>query len=208
MAVEAGVRLPTAQGVGLDSLAGIVSESGHAAVVAALFGDVVRERFSVSASARYTALAGREVERFTLVAASRGPFPALGSPRTVRRSPGGRLLVGLTPRYRLTDEVSLAGHYGFALIGETTYRAAGDSLPALAGLESTAARTGQLVGLGARYSTLDAYLAGRTALPLEVSLLWRTTLFGTGGMEDAGVLRVEGRVLSPLWGRRAAPPAR
>ncbi len=208
MAVEAGVRLPTAQGVGLDSLAGIVSESGHAAVVAALFGDVVRERFSVSASARYTALAGREVERFTLVAASRGPFPAPGSPRTVRRSPGGRLLVGLTPRYRLTDEVSLAGHYGFAWIGETTYRAAGDSLPALAGLESTAARTGQLVGLGARYSTLDAYLAGRTALPLEVSLLWRTTLFGTGGMEDAGVLRVEGRVLYPLWGRRAAPPAR
>jgi hypothetical protein len=201
LAVEGGVRLPTAQGVGLDSLAGVVSEAGHAGVAAALFGDLVRERFSVSAHARYTALAGREVERYTLLADSTGLFPAVGPARTVRRAPGGRLLVALTPRYRLTDEVSLAAHYAFARVGATAYEAAGDSLPPLAGLESTAARTGQLLGLGARYSTLDAYLAGQTPLPLEVSLLWRTTLFGSGGMEDAGVLRVEGRLLYPLRGR-------
>jgi hypothetical protein len=201
VAVEAGVRIPTAQGVGLDSLAGIVAESGHAGVGAAVFGDWVRERLAITAHARLTALAARGVERFTVVPADSGPLPALGPARTVQRAPGARLLVAVTPRYRLTREISLAAQYAFARVGETVYEAEGDPLPLFAGLESTAARSGQLLGLGAGYSTFDAYLAGRTPLPLEVSLLYRTTLFGSGGMEGAGIIRVEGRLLVPLWGR-------
>lgn len=199
VAVEGGVRLPTAEGVGLDSLTGLVSESGHAGATAALFGDLfLSRRFQVTGAVRYARLLPREVERFTVVEGN--PFPTVGPLRTVERDPGDRLELALTPRYRLTDEISLGGHYAYVRIGETVYSGA-EEAEVFAGIETTAGRSAQLFGVGASYSTLDAFLAGRTPVPLEFSVFYENAFTGTSRAEDVSGVRLMGRVFYPLWGR-------
>lgn len=206
LAVAGALRLPTGQGAGLDSLAAPVSGWGHAGGSGSVFLDLVGRRLAVSAAASYAVLTASDVLRYGVVVDSGGVVPRLGAARTVRRDPGDALLLAVTPRYRLTEEISLAGRYAFARFGETVFPGEElvDPVPGFrgfSGLESTAARSGQRIGVGAGYSTLGAFLAGRTPLPLEVSLLWETTVAGSGGIEDASVVRMEGRVMYPFWGR-------
>ena len=204
LAVEAGVRLPTGLSAGTDSLTAVVGDVGHAGVMGAGFADFfLGERVWASAFARHTVLRPREVERHTWIPGA--PYRPLGAAVRLSRDPGDVTEFGVTPRYRLTGEISLAASYAFLRVGETTY--GGASLPAdasLAGLESTAAHSAQLLGIGAAYSTRDAFLAGRIPLPLEVELSFRTVVFGSGGAEDASVAVLSGRVFYPVWGRRAS----
>lgn len=199
VALEGGIRLPTAQGVGVDSLTGLVSESGHPGATAALFGDAfLSRRLWITGAARYARLLPRDVERLTLVPGT--PFPTPGPVRTVERDPGDRLELALTPRYRLTDEISLGGHYAYVRIGETVYGGAEDAT-VFAGIETTAARSVQRFGVGASYSTLDAFLAGRTPVPLEFSIHYENAFAGTARAEDVSAVRIMGRVFYPLWGQ-------
>ncbi|HEX2091115.1 MAG TPA: hypothetical protein VHG28_01890, partial [Longimicrobiaceae bacterium] len=204
IAVEAGVRLPTAMGTGPDSLIELVSDAGHAGATAALFADLaLARRLWVGAYARYAALLPQDVERHVLLPAP--PSPRLGELRTVSRDPGDRVEVAVAPHLQVTDELALSGRYGFARIGETVYEEGPDGEgSALAGLESVAARSVQSLGFGMTYSTLGAFAAGRAGIPLEVWLTYENVITGTGGAEDAKVVRVAGRLFYQFWARRRA----
>jgi len=203
VALEAGVRLPTGLSEATDSLTAVIGDVGHAGAFGGVFADLfLGERFWGSAFARRTVIGARDVERLTWTPGA--PYRPLGAAVRLTRDPGDVTEVGITPRYRLTDELSLSLGYGFLQIGETSYSGE-TAIPAgaaLAGLESTASRSAQLLGLGASYSTRDAFLAGRTPLPLEVEFSFRSVVAGSGGVEDASVATLAGRVFYPAWGRR------
>jgi hypothetical protein len=204
LALEAGVRIPTATGTDVDSLTEIVGDEGHAGADAALFADVpLGRRLWVAARARYGLLLARDVERVTWN--PQEPWDSLGPARTFSREPGARLEAALAPTFQLTDQLALTARYAFARVGETTYEGQPDpgSAPAaFAGLESTAAQTLQTLGIGMGYSTLGAFVERQTSIPLELWLTYDTAVTGSGGAPDVGVVRLTGRIWVPAWGGR------
>jgi hypothetical protein len=206
-AVELGVRLPTGRGGDLDSLTTVTSQSGQGGVTGALLGDLFSgSRWWVSGAARYTHPVARDVVRRTYDPAA--IFLPLSDSTIVGRSPGDRIEVGVTPRYRLTDEISLAGRYAFLRQGATTldlpsgFPAAG---MALAGFETTDANTAQLFGLGVSYTTLTAYGEGRAKVPLDFSLLYERAVAGGSGAPKTSRITVGGRLFYQAWGRKRVP---
>ncbi|HEX7240214.1 MAG TPA: hypothetical protein VF263_08110, partial [Longimicrobiaceae bacterium] len=192
VAVEAGVLLPTAQEVGRDTTLGVVREAGHAGATGAVFADfAMGRRVWVGTYVRYTHLLARDVERYTWDPAR--PFAPVDDVVTVQREPGARLEAVLSPRFQVTDQLALSALYAFGRAGETTYGGEIEEGAALAGLESTDARSAQSLGLGMSYSTLGAFAAGRASIPLEVALDYGTVLAGSGGAEDASTVRLSAR---------------
>lgn len=204
LAVEGGVRIPTATGTNVDSLTEIATDEGHAGANAALFADVaLGRRLWVTAQARYGMLLPRDVERVTWN--PQEPWDSLGPARAFSREPGARLEAAFAPTYQLTDQLALSARYGFARRGETAYEGEPDpgSAPAaFAGLESTAAQTLQTLGVGLGYSTLGAFVERGTDIPLEFWLTYDTAFAGSGGAPDVGVIRLTGRIWVPAWGGR------
>jgi hypothetical protein len=113
----------------------------------------------------------------TLAYTAENPFPDTTQTRVVRRGPGMRIAASVTPRYRLTQEFSFAAQYALQAIGEESY--SGGAL--LSPVASVAAQTAHRLGIGASYTTVGAYAAGRAPVPVEVSLLYARTLAGSGG---------------------------
>jgi hypothetical protein len=112
------------------------------------------------------------------------------------------------PRYRLTRELTFALAYQFEHAGATAYSASDDAGEVgLGPVERTDAWTAHSVGVGASYSTLPAFFAGRTRIPVEFSLLYRNTLAGSGFAPHAGTIELGGRVLYQLRGRPRKPAA-
>ena len=111
------------------------------------------------------------------------PAPYFGA---TQRTAGAVIGLDLTPRLLLGDSFALDGHYGFERTDAPTYDRAGAScanctdLPAFA--PNTAGRNAQRVGVGLRYSTVDAYLRGRASTPIEVSLTHLQTISGSEGV--------------------------
>ncbi|HEV2147508.1 MAG TPA: hypothetical protein VGR37_08925 [Longimicrobiaceae bacterium] len=202
LAVEAGVRLPTAMTTGADSLTELVGENGHAGATAAVFADVpLGARFWIGAQARYGLLRPRDVERFTWNPAA--PLDSLVALRPFRREPGDRLEATVAPHFQVTDEIALLGRYGFARVGATVYTGADpDPGTNVAGLESTAAGTLHTLGVGMTYSTMGAFVQGRTAIPLEIWLAYDGAVAGSGGVPDLGRVTLAGRIWVPAWGGR------
>jgi hypothetical protein len=198
VAAEGTVRFPTGRGSALDSLIEVPTSSGSPGASGALYADLFRGRFWVSAAGRYSQFFARDVARSTWTPGL--PFTALDDPALVSRKPGARLEVGFTPRYRLTDEISLGGRYALMHQAATTFSALPDSGLAYAGVESADAQTAQLAGFGVGYSTLAAYGAGRSRVPYEFSLLYETAVAGSGGAAAVSQLTVSGRVFVQAWG--------
>lgn len=166
-------------------------------VDAALRADaVLGTRLWMSVGAEYTLRAAGEVPR--RVGLPGEPFPAAATLADLRVDPGDRAAAEVIPRFQLTDAISLGAVYGYA-------REAADRYPDLAGdpapFFAAGARSSHSVGVGARYTTVPAWLRGSGVLPLEAELLYRTVVAGSGGVPDAGRMELRGRVYQPLWGR-------
>jgi len=204
--VAASLRLPTGPHADTTFLLVMPRDVGHAGVSADVFADWFGAgRYWVSASAGFTRLLAHNVLRRPFSAER--PFPSDSAPfQLVRREPGMRLRASLMPRYRLTRELTFAAAYQFEHGGATAYSSA-DSIAevGLGPVERTEAWTGHSVGVGASYSTLPAFFAGKTRFPLEFSLLYRNTILGSGFAPHAGTIEVGGRVLYQLVGRPPRP---
>jgi hypothetical protein len=205
VAVEGAFRFPTGKGADLDSLLEVPAPSGHGGASGALFADVFRGRLWVSAAGRYTHPLARDVLRRTWTVGS--PFLPLSDSFTVRRTPGSRMEIAVTPRYRLTDEISLAARYEMMHQGATTLSPSPDPGLAFAGIESTAAQTVHLAGGGLSYSTLTSYGQGRADVPYEFSILLESAVSGSGNTPAVSVVTLTGRVFVRAWGvpRRPRP---
>ena len=146
------------------------------------------ERFWLSAGARYTVRAGGTITRRV----SADLFPADSTLRDVRVDPGDELVLELTPRLQFTDEISFGLLYTY---GRQTADSAGEGAEPLSGDRST-----QLLGLGARFSTFPAWLRGGSTIPVEAELRAQAVVAGSGGIADATLLELRGRLYLRLWG--------
>ncbi len=162
-------------------------------------------RWWVTGAADAQLLLGSDITRLAFTAEN--PFPDTAQTRVLRREPGLRVAASLTPRYRLTNELSFAAQYRLEVAGATAY--AGEGAELLGPIELIAARTAHRVGVGAGYTTVGAYAAGRAPFPAEVSLLYGRTLAGTGGAPADTRLELGVRAYYPAFNRprRAAAPA-
>ena len=126
----------------------------------------------------------------------------------VTRTAGDVVALDLTPRFFLSEWLALDGHYGLERRGTTTIARSGTASTSVTGLEPLATgdatiegSTAQRVGLGARFSTVDAYLRGRARYPIEVSLTHLETI--SGGVGEPKLFRdqVQLRLFYRLLGR-------
>ncbi|HEX5725660.1 MAG TPA: hypothetical protein VFX98_09350 [Longimicrobiaceae bacterium] len=199
----ARVRLPTGPRSATLFLFEVPSASGHAGAGVDVTGDLASRRWWISGAAAFEVLLAADARRRDF---AEGLFPDSTTVVTLRREPGARFALSLTPRYRLTREISFAAQYALAGAGATTFsggNAEGEQV--LGPFEVVEGWTAHRVGIGMGYSTLTAY-AGRQALvPFEVSLLYQNTLAGTGEAPDAGMVTVAGRIFYQLIGRTPRP---
>jgi hypothetical protein len=197
------LRLPTASRADTFFLLEMPRVQGHLGVSADLHNDVfLARKFWLTASAGYTQLAAANVVRRPFSAAR--PFANDTSVpfRTLRRAPGASFRFSFMPRYRLTREFSFAAAYQFEHTGATTYTSA-DSISdvVLGPLETTQGWTTHSVGVGASYSTIEAFMRGKTPFPLEFNILYRNSVAGSGFAPHAGTIEAGGRILYQLVGR-------
>jgi len=196
-AVTMTAQLPTGARGDTLYLFQIPRQRGHFGVAGEVTGDAfVSSRFWVTGSAGFAQLFGADVLRRPFSATR--PFPGDTAPNvTVRQEPGSRLSASILPRYRLTREMTFAAGYRLDRQGATTY--GGDVL--LGPVERTDAWTAHSVSLGASYSTIEAFEAGRSRAPVEVSLLYHNSFAGSGYAPHAGTFEVVGRFLYQAFGR-------
>jgi hypothetical protein len=118
------------------------------------------------------------------------PFPLFGSRQ---RTAGTIFGLDVTPRLLLDESFSIDGAYGLERVGPTTWSVpdvstvslcAGCSLPGVV-TQSGTTTTAQRLGLGFRYSTVNAYFRHRAPYPIELSFTHLTTITG-----DSGVPRI------------------
>lgn len=201
-AVGGRVRLPTGRS-GTRFFTEIPPGNGHLGFGVDVLNDVFfSSRWMVNASASLDVLLPADVPR--LAFAADRPFPADSAMRTLRREPGPRLAFSLTPRWRLTDEISFSGEYSLLAQGRTSYTGVEGVLPGP--LEWRTGGSMHALGIGARYSSLQAFARGRADVPFEVTLTVSRAVAGAGLAPDAGMLRLTGRIFTDPRRFRALLP--
>jgi hypothetical protein len=134
------------------------------------------------------------------------PYPLFG---TRSRTAGTVMGLDLTPRLLLDESFSIDGHYGIERVGPTTWDAPDLSVidPCVAcnvpGVvtESGGTTTAQRLGIGFRYSTVDAFFRGQSPYPVEVSFTHLTTITGDPGLERISRDQIQVRLYYRLRGR-------
>ena len=191
-AIEAGLRVPTGTPADAGYLVLPVPEQGLGGAFIHLYNDIfISGRAWATAEARWEQLQGLDLQRPTRLPDSE---PASG---TVRWEPGTRIALALSPRFRLTEELSLLGQYRYLRRADESFAVPDSRQPV-----GATAGTAQLWSIGAEYSTLPAYLAGETPLPLEASIVLRDTFAGSSGAAAVRVVEVRASLYRWLWGER------
>lgn len=203
-AVGVRARFPTGAG-DTRTATEIAPGGGHLGVGVDVLNDVfLSSRWYVNVSASGDWLLPADVVRQAYGQAR--PFPADTALRTLRRSPGPRAALSITPRWRLTDEISFHGEYALAAQGRTTYEAPDGVAPAE--FEWRTGGAAQALGIGMRYSSLQAFARGRARLPFEVGITVTNAVVGTVQAPDALSVRLTGRIFVDPRRFRALLPGR
>jgi hypothetical protein len=205
VAAEAAFRLPTGQGNDVDSLTEVPTTSGQGGASGAVFADLFSGRFWVSASGRLSHFFARDVVRHFYIPGA--PFTLVADSAVLSRTPGERIEIGITPRYRLTNEISLAGRYALLRQGGVSYSGLALDGNAIAGIESAESQTAHLAGVGMSYSTLPAYAAGRANVPYDASILYESAVSGSGGAPALSQITLSARLYIRAWGVPRRPRA-
>jgi hypothetical protein len=190
--VEAGVRLPTGTRPDAGYLVLPLPEQGLGGAFVHLYNDVfISRRLWATAGARWERLQGIDLERRTQLLESE--FIA----ETLRWEPGTRVALHISPRFRLIDELTVLGGYRYLRRMDESLGVQG-SAPAAQAVTGTA----QQWIIGAEFSTLAAYLAGRSPVPVEASIALRETFAGSSGAAAERAVEVRAALYQWLWGRR------
>ncbi|HYR06302.1 MAG TPA: hypothetical protein VEQ60_00945 [Longimicrobium sp.] len=198
------VRLPTGSG---DTRVAteIPPGGGHLGVGVDVLNDVfLSRRWYVNVSASGDWLLSADVLRQAFT--EEQPFPVDSSLNTVRRAPGPRLAFSVTPRWRLTDEISFHGEYAMLAQARTRYEAGDSLLPSPFDWRTGGAM--HALGLGIRYSSLQAFARGRARVPFELTLSASEAVLGTVQAPDAFSVRLTGRIFVDPRRFRALLPRR
>jgi hypothetical protein len=205
--VGGSVRFATSRPDSAQSLMDIPTGDGAGFELRSAY-DVVKGRFGGTVAARYLKHLSRTVTA-PLVGdpdAPGWPYPQFGQRK---RTAGDVAALDLTPRFLFGDWMALEGHYGLERIGATKYDGeanltlldpcAGCVIPTEG--PSTATRTAQRLGLGLRYSTVDAYSRGQARYPVELSFTHLETTSGDVGLPKVSRDQIQMRVFVRILGR-------
>jgi hypothetical protein len=189
-AVGARLRLPTGRG-DTRTFTELAPGGGHFGVGVDVLNDVfLSQRWYVNVAASGDWLLPADVVRQAFGDARW--FPADTALRTLRRAPGLRVALSVTPGWRLTDEISFNGEYALVAQARSRYEAPEGVVPGV--FEWRTGGVAQALGIGARYSSLQAYARGRARVPFELGLSVSNAVLGTMQAPDAFSVRLNGRI--------------
>jgi hypothetical protein len=207
LTVGGSVRFATSRPDSAQNLVDIATGDGAGFELRSAF-DMIRSRFGTTIAARYVKHLARTVTAplFGDPDAPGWPYPAFG-PR--KRTAGDVIALDLTPRYLFGDWMALEARYGLEHTGPARYDAgpdlglydpcAGCSFPPSAA--SATSRTAQRLGLGLRYSTVDAYSRGQARYPVELSFTHLETTSGDAGLPKLSRDQIQMRLFFRVRGR-------
>lgn len=178
---------------------------GQMDVEARLFGAVrAGDRLGLRAEVRYGIQQAKSL--ILRVAPHEVVMPPLNTRRAVRWRPGSYLAFSLSPRWHLTDQLSVSGDYRFFSKGNDHFEIIGDRVvdgvdADPLDLEHESRVTFQEAGLGLTYSTMDTWREGLTGSPLEFNLRVVRAVSGGGGRTPK-ITRFElgFRIFRRIWG--------
>jgi len=139
-------------------------------------------------------------------------FAPLSSQVTLDWDPGDYQFVELAPWYRVAESMTLLAGYRYHRKGRDAFSVAADDAtepptgepapdPAILVPHSEASSSRLMVGMV--YNRAVPTLDGRTGRPLEIRLLYRQVVGGSGGhVPNAGSLEAGFRFFAELWGER------
>jgi len=171
---------------------------GQADVELELYQDIAfGQRFLVVAGATYGIQLQDELVRRVVSPDQR--FGLESQKVTVARDLGDFFEIVISPRFALAEALSLAIEYTFWNKKSDTYEVSSGGVDA-SPLELETSQTRQSLGIGAYYRTTRLFAAGRAGLPIDLAVLWQTSIAGSGGQTpSAGVLTVSARVPIQLF---------
>ena len=115
------------------------------------------------------------------------------------RDLGDFLEIVVSPRFSLTEAMSLAVEYTFWNKGSDAYGATSGGVAAEP-LNLETSQTRHMLGIGAYYRTTRLFAAGRAGMPIDLAFLWQTAISGSGGQTPAlGVASLSIRVPIQLY---------
>jgi hypothetical protein len=125
-------------------------------------------------------------------------FPLLG-PRVGTRQAGNIVQGEVTPRFMLTDYLTINGHYSFIHQGAASYTAP----DGLGLLPTFAASNEQRLGIGFGYSMVGKIVRGKASIiPLELTFAHVETFYGSGGLTPKTFTdQIEARIYYRLFRR-------
>jgi hypothetical protein len=182
-AVTGVVRFNTSRPDSAQNLVDIGTGEGAGVEVRSAY-DLIAGHFGSTIGLRYLKYFPRTVTA-ALVGDPQAPwiYPLFGSRQ---RTAGSVLGIDFTPRLLLNQSLAIDGAYGFERVGPVTYDTPdlslvqpcpGCTFPPVV-TQSGSTTTAQRLGIGFRYSTVDAYFRHRAPYPVEVSFLHLTTITG------------------------------
>jgi hypothetical protein len=163
--------------------------------------DVRAGRVGATVAARYATFSARTVTA-PLVGYEVGgfPYPLVGE---VSRKAGNVLGLDVTPRVFVGEWLAFEGMYGQEHIDAATFSGAAESpcsaCTVLPNAILPTAQTVQRVGLGVRYSTVDAFLRRRARYPVEVSYRHLETITGDPGAPKLFRDQIQLRIYYRIW---------
>ena len=127
------------------------------------------------------------------------PYGYASQKTTVSRDLGDFLEIVISPRFSLTEAMSLAVEYTFWNKGNDVYQATSGGIDA-SPLNAETSQTRHMLGIGAYYRTTRLFAAGRAGMPIDLAFLWQTAISGSGGQTPAlGVVTLSIRVPIQLF---------
>lgn len=172
--------------------------TGQADLQLELYQDIAfGKRFMTVAGVTYGIQLADELVR--RVAAPGQPFGYASQKTTVSRDLGDFLRIVVSPRFSLTEAMSLAMEYTFWNKGDDAYSTSSGGVDAEP-LNLETSQTRHMLGIGAYYRTTRLFAAGRAGMPIDLALLWQTAISGSGGQTPAlGTVTLSIRVPIQLY---------
>jgi hypothetical protein len=172
--------------------------TGQADLQLELFQDVAfGQRFMAVAGVTYGLQLKDELVR--RVSPPGQPYGYASQKTTVSRDMGDFLEIVISPRFSLTEAMSLAVEYTFWNKGSDVYQATSGGVDA-SPLNTETSQTRHMLGIGAYYRTTRLFAAGRAGVPIDLAFLWQTAISGSGGQTPAlGVVTLSIRLPMQLF---------
>lgn len=114
------------------------------------------------------------------------PFGLSSTLATLQRKLGDYIAARVAPQFSINNALSIGAEYSFWNKGSDEYQILAGSVGTAEPLEVETSQTRHMLGVGVFYRTQDLWEVGRTSLPVEISLIYQTSIAGSGGQTPAG----------------------